>query len=152
MTAIELTPEDIRTIRNVIYREQVIATRIAQGVVTLSYQERYAKEADALQKMIEVFQPYVGNDDTVTITIDVAKPEVSFKDMMLTHLYGTYPRYYRVIEKYVTAVEYVDAGRGPEVQWEYFINEDGTLHTDLVDEDFTYYRDNMYPDQVYSCH
>jgi len=84
----------------------------------------------------------------------VAKPgaEISFKDRMLTYLYSTYPQYYRVIAKYVTAVEYVDADRGLEVQWEYFINEDGTLHTDLVDEDFTYYRDNMYPNQVYSCH
>ncbi len=76
-------------------------------------------------------------------------PEVTFKDMVMTYLHETYPQHHKVITRYVIAVENVDADKGPETQWEYFINPDGRLHTGLASEDFDYYKDNMYPDQLY---
>jgi len=76
-------------------------------------------------------------------------PPETFKDRVLAYLYKTYPQHSQVIEKYIIAIENVDTDKGPETQWEYWIREDGTLHTPLLDEDFNYYRGHMYPDQLY---
>lgn len=78
-------------------------------------------------------------------------PTETFKDRVLAYLNKTYPQHSQVIEKYIIAIENVDTDKGPETQWEYFINEDDTLHMGLADEDFHFYKDYMYPDQLYDA-
>ena len=162
--AATFTPEEYQTIQDVLSHRHRNATVLATAVQDAELQVLFSKEANAINKLLGLFhlRPNAPAGPVITITAAITAPEPSFKDRVLTYLYKTYPQHHEVIRLYIIAIENVDVPRGPETQWEYFINkdnsldtsvfdEDGILHTGTVDEDFKYYKDYMYPDQLYDA-
>lgn len=127
-------------IRNLIsYRlykiEEYLHQHQSQHPTTL--QRMYASEHDALTKLRDALD--TGKDVVLNIGPDRLPGTIpdALKDRALAHLYANHDK--TIVGAYV----YVFTKSGGT--WDYFNRHDWTLHTDLLDEDYTYYKDCMYP-------